>query len=173
MKVFVIMPFDPEFYLVYRNLIKLPLEGAGFTVSRADDPYADRTVHQNIYDEIVENLWDADYIIADLTNYKPNVIYELGIAHALNKRTIQISQNLDTRIPFDIKSQNVISYSVDNVDVNERETSRDVEITSDVSDNLLGVLRLAGQGRYIFSNIVDDYVHRSKRRIITVPSARS
>lgn len=154
------MPFDPEFHAVYWDLIKSPLEGAGFTVSRADDPFADRAIYQNIYDEIVENLWDADYIVADLTNYKPNVVYELGIAHTLNKRTVQISQQLDIAIPFDIKSQNVISYSVND------------DGASDLSAKVLDVLGLARRNLYIFSNIVDDYISRSTRKIITDPPAR-
>lgn len=154
------MPFDPEFDGVYRDLIKAPLEVGGFRVSRADDPKRGTVVHQNIYDEIVRNLWDADYIIADLTNYKPNVIYELGIAHTLNKRTVQISQQLDRAIPFDIKSQNVISYSVDNHGV------------SNLPSKVLEILGLASRNLYIFSNIVDDYISRSSRKIITDPPTR-
>lgn len=159
MKVFVIMSFDADLYDVYSRLIKTPLEREGYRVSRADDPYEDDVVHENIYDRIVQGLWDSDYVIADLTKYKPNVFYELGIAHTLNKRTIQVSQNLD--IPFDIKSYNVISYIVDNC--NE----------SELTSRVLEVLRRSEQGKYIHSNIVDDFAKRMSRRIDTVPSARS
>ena len=104
------MQFDDEMDTVYRDLIKAPLTKLGIVVNRADAPGEDEVLHENIYDRIVQSLWDADYIIADLTRNNANVAYELGIAHTLNKRTIQISQNLN--IPFDIKSQNVISYSL-------------------------------------------------------------
>ena len=112
MNVFVIMSFDKRLSNVYRLAIKAPLESEGYNVSRADDPNQQFVLYENLYDRTVQHIWDADYIIADLTGFRPNVFYELGIAHALNKRTIQISQRLDEGIPFDIKSQNVISYKV-------------------------------------------------------------
>ncbi len=158
MNVFVIMPFDSEFDVVYRDLIKHPLEDAGCTVSRADDPSENSVFYENIYDQIVLNLWDADYIIADLTGSNPNVTYELGIAHALNKRTIQISQSLD--LMFDIKSQNVIPYIVEG------------DHRSGLSRKLLSVIERAEQGNYVFSNIVSSFARVASRQIITQPSAR-
>lgn len=152
------MPFAHEFDAVYRELIKTPLEQSGLRVSRADDPRQGTLVHQNIYDEIVQNLWDADYIIADLTESNPNVTYELGIAHALNKKTIQISQNLN--LMFDIKSQNVIHYSVQG------------DEKSDLPNSLLNAISRAEQDNYIFSNIVSDFARRASRTIITQPPAR-
>ena len=160
MNVFVIMPFDQAFDSVYRDLIKIPLEGEGFNVARADDPGDDRIIHENIYDEIVQNLWDADYVIADLTNSNPNVYYELGIAHTLNKRTVRIAQDTNS-IPFNIQAQMVIQYSPD-----EDESTQ-------LSAKILKILRLAKNDNYIFSNIVDDFVTRKSRKIITVPAARS
>ena len=85
MNIFVIMPFDTEFNAVFRDLIKNPLENAGYKVSRADDPSGNSVFYENIYDQIVLNLCDADYIVADLTGSNPNVTYELGIAHTLKK----------------------------------------------------------------------------------------
>ena len=158
--IFVIMPFDPKFDGVYGDLIKAPLEDAGYLVSRADDPGEDDMVHENIHDQIVQNLWDADYILADLTCYKPNVIYELGIAHALSKRTIQISQRIDEDIPFDIKSQNVIKYAASGI------------LATDLSRKVLTVVQRSAMNRYTFSNIVDSFVRSSGRAIITDPSTR-
>ena len=158
MNVFVIMPFDSEFEAVYRDLIKDPLENSGYRVSRADDPSENTVFYENIYDQIVLNLWDADYIIADLTGSNPNVTYELGIAHTLNKRTIQISQTLD--LMFDIKSQNVIPYIVDG------------DHRSGLSMKLLSVIERAEKGNYVFSNMVSSFALATTRRIITQPSAR-
>ena len=127
-------------------------------MSRADDPSADELLHENIYDRIIQSIWDADYVIAELTSSNANVAYELGIAHTLNKRTIQISQNL--KIPFDIKSQNVISYRFDE------------EGKSELSERILEVIRRTEEGMYIYSNIVHDFIVRTSREITTVPPAR-
>lgn len=67
---------------------------------------------------IVEAIWNAirssDVVIADITDYNPNVFYELGIAHALSKPTILTVFNEYGRvpqdIPFDIRIQRVLTY---------------------------------------------------------------
>jgi predicted Rossmann-fold nucleotide-binding protein len=67
---------------------------------------------------IVEAIWDAiratDIAVVDLTNQKPNVYYELGICHALNKFTVLTVFSPDGEvpedIPFDIKVQRILPY---------------------------------------------------------------
>ena len=152
------MQFDEDMDTVYHELIKRPLEQHGYIVSRSDDPSSEELVHDNIYDRIVQSIWDADYIIADLTRDNSNVAYELGIAHTLNKRTVRISQNL--KIPFDIKSQYVISYRIDE------------EGKPELSERLLDVIQRAEKGKYTFSNIVHDFIDKTSREITTIPPAR-
>ncbi len=154
MNIFVIMPFKPDMKWIYSDVIKAPLERQGYKVSRADDPKDDGTVHQDIYDDIMENLWYADYIIADLTENNPNVFYELGIAHTLDKRTIRISQQLD--IPFDIKWHTVISYRA-----NE-------ERAGELARTILGIIHRSEKGDYKFSNIVSKYLSTQSKRIVAV-----
>lgn len=62
-----------------------------------------------ITNKIIKNLRDADIVIADITGHNPNVFYELGIRHALNKHVILIKNEQDKR-PFDIQSLNIIDY---------------------------------------------------------------
>ena len=42
---------------------------------------------------VIEPIYKADVVIADLTGLNPNVMYELGIAHTFNKRTIVITKD--------------------------------------------------------------------------------
>ncbi len=157
MNIFVIMKFDEEMNEVYLNHIKSPLEAAGYHVSRSDDPAMGSIRHQNLYHQIMQGIWDADYIVADLTVFNGNVYYELGIAHTLRKRTIQVSQHL--RIPSDIDSQWVYTYSVD------------PQGMSELDETLLEILQQAEQGKYIFSSMVDDFLLRTSRTITTTPPA--
>jgi nucleoside 2-deoxyribosyltransferase len=105
MKAFVLMPFDAELQAVYSGFIAEVLADTGFVVFRADDLLNQR----NILNDVVESIATSDLIVADLTGSNPNVYYELGIAHALDKPTILIAQDLD-EVPFDLQSYRVISY---------------------------------------------------------------
>lgn len=104
---FVLMPFAEEFMDVYRYLIADGLKIAGYNVKRADDIKS----QNNIIGDIVEGIVSSDLIVADLTGANPNVYYELGIAHALNKKVILLTQEID-ELPFDLRSYRVVSYSV-------------------------------------------------------------
>lgn len=102
------MPFDPSFDKIYEKLIKPPLEEVGYEVKRADD----FTSRNNILQTIVVGIAQADLIIAEISVVNANVMYELGICHALDKPTIMICQSLD-EIPFDLRSYKLEVYSTD------------------------------------------------------------
>ena len=105
-RAFVIMPFDREFASVYQDLIRPALNESGYAVSRADE----QPHHRSLLRDIIQSIEEAALIVADLTADKPNVYYELGIAHALNKPVIMMTRDID-RLPFDLKAYRVIPYS--------------------------------------------------------------
>ena len=79
---FVIMPFRPELNFFYRA-IKSHIEQTfpEVRVERGDD----RVLTKPILEKIVDFIRQADVVIADCSGRNPNVFYELGIAHALEK----------------------------------------------------------------------------------------
>lgn len=106
-KAFVLMPFAAEFSDVYKFLIFDGLTKVGYDVKRADDIKS----QNNILNDIIEGIVSSDLIIADLTGANPNVYYELGIAHTLNKKVILLTQDID-ELPFDLRSYRVLPYDV-------------------------------------------------------------
>ena len=48
-------------------------------------------------------------MICDLTGRNPNVLYETGIAHALNREVIMVVQN-NQDVPFDLGQRRYIPY---------------------------------------------------------------
>ncbi len=58
---------------------------------------------------ILEKIKESHFLICDLTNERPNVYYELGYAHSLQKNVILVAKE-GTNIHFDIKDYNVIFY---------------------------------------------------------------
>ena len=49
-------------------------------------------------------------IIAELSDHNPNVFYEVGWAHALNRTTVLLARK-GTSLPFDVSHINTISYT--------------------------------------------------------------
>lgn len=104
-QVFVLMPFAKRFDEIYRLAIKEPLERIGHTCQRVDEIQ----FTGNIMDEVYKGIRAASLVVADMTGRNPNVFYEVGYAHALDKTVILVTQKVDD-IPFDLRSQRHIVY---------------------------------------------------------------
>ena len=103
--VFVLMPFSGQFTDIYYDGIKPACDQAGAYCERSDTQNFNESILQHIYDQISK----ADIIVADMTGQNPNVFYETGYAHALNKSVILLANNAED-IPFDLKHYNHIIY---------------------------------------------------------------
>lgn len=103
-KLFVIMPFVERqkehrtgfFDEVLRSLIIPAAIEAGFHVETANRQGSDV-----IHSTIINDLLDADLVLADLTEHNPNVLFELGVRMAKNKPIVLIKTTETGRI-FDI-----------------------------------------------------------------------
>jgi len=104
---FVIMPFSekydnrPEGFFdeVLKRLIQPA--GEGFSIKTAA-----RAGSDIIQATIINDLLDADMVVADITDHNPNVLFELGIRMTTKKPTL-IIKSKDTEKIFDI---DVIRY---------------------------------------------------------------
>lgn len=105
---FVIMSFgdNPALQDHYELGIRPTVQELGFECIRADEVEHNRKITETI----VGLLRNAHFVIADLTDEKPNCYYELGFAHALGKNVIH-TINKETAIHFDVKDYNFIIYS--------------------------------------------------------------
>src|SRR5215212_3353410 len=103
--IFVLMPFKPEFNDIYKFGIKGAAEDVGAYSERVDE----QDFTEGILDRIYNQINKADVVIADMTGQNPNVFYEVGYAHALDKIVLLITQEADD-IPFDLKHRQHIVY---------------------------------------------------------------
>lgn len=103
--VFVLMPFDRAFDDIYSFGIKGAAQDAGAYAERVDE----QIYTEGILDRIFNQINKSDVIVADMTGRNPNVFYEVGYAHALNKVVILLTQDA-TDIPFDLKHRQHIVY---------------------------------------------------------------
>lgn len=152
-RAFVIMPFDAELNEVYGSFIVPTLEEIGYSVLRADDLYGQR----NILRDIVESISNSDLIVADLTGLNPNVFYELGVAHGLQRPVILMTQNID-ELPFDLRQYRVVIYDTHFARI---ERAREA-----LKQTALGAI----QGQIEFGNPVSDFASAVGRQISRSPS---
>lgn len=105
---FVMMPFKSPLGTYYSSIYEPAVTKAGLRPVRADD---DIFGTGKIIDQVWKGITEAKILIAELTTRNPNVFYELGLAHALQKPVVLVSSNEDD-VPFDLKHIRVIYYDV-------------------------------------------------------------
>jgi len=149
-KAFVLMPFALEFDDVFTDLVSPAL--TEYEVARADT----RLDKRGILEKIVCGIFEADLIVVDLTGNNPNVLYELGVAHALNKPTVLISQD-DSALPFDIRAYPIQPYST--------HFKRAPDLTRHL--RLLGDAHIAGTVE--FGNPVRDFLPETEPARVVLP----
>ncbi|WP_195757983.1 hypothetical protein, partial [Staphylococcus aureus] len=88
-----------------QSIIKPALE-SDFEIQRSDLISSTN----KITDEIIGGLTNSELVIVDLSTHNPNVFYELGYRHALERPTITMI-NKDENIPFDVSAYRTIYYS--------------------------------------------------------------
>ncbi len=105
---FVMMPFAAPLGDYYESVYKPAIEKAGLVPVRAD---AEIFGSGKIMDQIWSGIRGAKVLVAELTTRNPNVFYELGLSHALEKPVVLISSN-EGDVPFDLHHIRVIYYDM-------------------------------------------------------------
>lgn len=117
---FVIMRFHKDSDPVYDEAIQPALVACGFQAWRTDRSVPTGDVVAAIRDGISHCF----FAIADTTGDRPNVMYELGLAHAADKPVILLRRaNCDGSIPpapFDFQTQSILAYTDDLIDLRRR-----------------------------------------------------
>jgi hypothetical protein len=105
---FVVMPFRAELNFFYLYLRRHINEKHGLRVERGDH----KILTVPLLEKIRQQISEAKVLIADVTGRNPNVFYELGLAHALEKPVILITQDKTEDIPTDIRHLEFIRYDL-------------------------------------------------------------
>lgn len=107
--VFVIMSFEKSDDLKdYLAAVKQVCKNVGFQAVRTDSRPA-ANAHQ-IVDAIHNQIQSCGFVIADLTNERPNVYYEIGYARGLDKKLILTSKH-GAPVHFDLYGYNRIEWT--------------------------------------------------------------
>jgi hypothetical protein len=105
--IFAAMPFAHEYYDVYALAMEPAAEKVGAVCVRVDE----EEFEEDIPTEIRRLIRLSIAVVADLSDSKPDVLYEVGYARAFNRKTVQIcSTGLDD-LPMTVRNRNTIRYS--------------------------------------------------------------
>jgi len=127
---FVMMPFALPLGGYYTSIYEPAIKKAGITPIRAD---AEIFGTGKIIDQIWSGIHSARVLVAELTGRNPNVLYELGLAHALKKPVVLVSSN-EGDVPFDVRHVRVIYYEMTDPFWGEK-------LISKVAENIVSALK--------------------------------
>ena len=105
-QVFIGMPFRAELLDSYEHGIKPALNQIGFSPWKADEEI--KTI--DIMCKVCLKLQKSKYAILNITGWNPNVLFELGLAYGLNKKTILIKDRASD-VPADLRNLEYLEYS--------------------------------------------------------------
>lgn len=96
--IFAAMPFAPQ----YEDVFFVAMSYAAGQVGAVCDRVDRREFQGNVVDEIHRLIRKSVAVIVDLSESKPNVLYEAGYAHALKKPCVHICSTPVEKLPFDV-----------------------------------------------------------------------
>lgn len=108
---FVVMPFHALFEAEYERVIRPAIEEAGLTCVRGDEIYTQQAIIHDIW----KSIRSARLVVAELSGRNPNVMYEIGLAHAIGKPIVLLTRNQED-VPFDLKALRYLFYDTNNPD---------------------------------------------------------
>lgn len=123
---FIMMWMDPKHPELtdVADTVRSVFRSFGIRAVRADD-----IEHEGVIsDRVLNEIRTAEFLFADLTGTRPNVYYEIGFAHALDKRVL-LFRKTGTDIHFDLAAYNCPEYESLR-DLREKLTKRLVSVTN-------------------------------------------
>ena len=103
--VVVAIPFGEEFEDTYKYAIRPALEEADFKPWKADEQIS----NIDIMCKICHAIQECGYLLANITTWNPNVVFELGLAYGLARSVILIKHK-KAEVPVDLKGLEYIEY---------------------------------------------------------------
>ena len=116
-EVFIVMSFSEQSRLDdFRDAVKMACEKEGFVAERIDKRPTGESY--DVVEKIHRDIEACGFVVADLTNERPNVYYEIGYARGLGKPVI-LTIGEGEKVHFDIAGQKRITWK-GHVDLREQ-----------------------------------------------------
>lgn len=90
----------------FKKIIKPAVLSCNYKCVRADEIMESGMIDRSMY----ALLYSAELVIADISTYNPNAIYELGVRHTFKPYSTIIIKEDEGNIPFDISHIRILNY---------------------------------------------------------------
>ncbi|WP_214226182.1 tetratricopeptide repeat-containing protein [Pedobacter sp. B4-66] len=90
----------------YKKIIKPSVIACNYNCVRADEISDSGIIDRSMFALLI----NAELVIADITTYNPNALYELGVRHAVRPYSTIIIKEEEDINPFDINHSRTLSY---------------------------------------------------------------
>lgn len=104
----------------YKNIIQPAVESSGYQCVRADEIQDSGIIDKSMY----ALLMQAELVVADISTFNPNAIYELGIRHAVRPYSTIVIKEEEGKIPFDLDHTRIFHYKHLGEDIGTDEAQR-------------------------------------------------
>lgn len=104
----------------YKNIIQPAVESSGYQCVRADEIQDTGLIDKSMY----ALLMQAELVVADISTFNPNAIYELGIRHAVRPYSTIVIKEEEGKIPFDLDHTRIFHYKHLGEDIGADEAKR-------------------------------------------------
>lgn len=103
--------------------------------------------NKQLYDIFIDGISSCDLFIADITNYNPNVLVELGIAIQQNKNILIVTSQDIKDLPFDIRGLEAKKYQ--SKEELQQLIEREIKIYTEIKEQSFKPGRFISTKRYL------------------------
>ena len=107
----------------YKNIIQPAVLLSDYQCVRADEIQDSGIIDKSMYALLIQ----SDLVIADISTFNPNAIYELGIRHAVKPFSTILMMEKDGKLPFDLDHTRTFKYTHLGEDIGTDEAERCVK----------------------------------------------
>ena len=116
----------------YKNIIQPAVLLSEFECVRADEIQDSGIIDRSMYALLIQ----SDLVIADISTFNPNAIYELGIRHAVKPFSTIVIKEREGKVPFDLDHTRTFKYTHLGEDIGSDEAERCVKDLSSLINSI-------------------------------------
>jgi len=106
----------------YKKIIRPAVLACNYNCVRADEISESGIIDRSMY----ALLMHAELVIADISTYNPNALYELGIRHAVRPYSTIILKEDEGTLPFDISHNRTLKYKHPGTEISATEAMKSI-----------------------------------------------